>query len=191
MRSTHEQALQRLPANWARTTIGDIASLHSGSTPSRNVPSYWGGDIPWVTPGELTDIRTKYLSETRDQITNAGLASCSAALVPRDSLLVTTRATLGSVALAAMPVTTNQGFRSVVFGPGAHPHFFYHLSSRLVREFTRRASGTTFLEISGREFAAVEVTLPPSPNSAASPQSSTPSTRPSARPSSSSPSCSS
>jgi len=127
------------------------------------VSTYWGGDIPWVTPGELTNRKTKYLTETKECITKAGLASCAATLVPTDSLLVTTRATLGSVALAAIPVATNQGFRSLVFKEEADPHFFYHLSSRLIGEFKRRASGTTFLEISGREFAAVGVPLPPLP----------------------------
>jgi len=146
--------------DWPTTSLGEIASIHSGSTPRRNVPGFWGGTIPWVTPGELTSLDAKYLTETREQITSSGLASCAASLVPKDALLVTTRATLGSAALAAMPITTNQGFRSLVFGSAATPHFFYHLNSRLVPEFTRRASGTTFLEISSKQFADVAVPLP-------------------------------
>ena len=93
---------------WPRTSLGEIASIHSGSTPRRSVPGFWGGGIPWVTPGELTSLRGKYLTETRDRITPAGLASCAASLVPKDSLLVTTRATLGASALAAMPVTVRR-----------------------------------------------------------------------------------
>jgi type I restriction enzyme S subunit len=149
--------------DWPTTTLGEIGAIYSGSTPSRGVPGFWGGNIPWVTPGELTSLGEKYLTGTRENITRAGRASCAATLVPKDSLLVTTRATLGAVALAAMPVTTNQGFRSIVFKGSAAPHFFYHLASRLVPELIRRASGTTFLEISGREFAAVAVPLPPLP----------------------------
>lgn len=151
------------PRDWCMTSLGEIASIYTGSTPSRAVPAFWEGDIPWVTPGELTGLKTKYLNGTRESITKAGLTSCAATLVPKDTLLVTTRATLGSSALSAMPVTTNQGFRSLVFGGQADPHFFYHLSSRLTTELKRRASGTTFLEISGREFAAVRVPLPPLP----------------------------
>ena len=151
------------PAAWPTTTLGEIASIYSGSTPSRGVPGFWGGEIPWVTPGELTSLGEKYLTRTRDQITRAGLASCAASLVPKDALLVTTRATLGAAALAGMPVTTNQGFRSLVFNGAADPHFYFHISPLLLPELTRRASGTTFLEISGREFAAVSVPLPPLP----------------------------
>ena len=172
-----DSPLGRIPADWSQAPLGQLAFIYSGGTPSRTVPAYWHGDIPWVTPRELTGLKTKYLSNTLEKVTKAGLASCAATLVPTNSLLVTTRATIGSVALAAMSIATNQGFRSLVFRAQADPHFFYHLTSRLVREFRRRASGTTFLEISGREFAAVEAPLPPSPNSAASPRFSTPSTR--------------
>jgi len=151
------------PPDWLRARLDDLASLHSGSTPSRAVPGYWNGDIPWVTPSELTRLSTKYLTATEDRITAAGQASCAASLVPEDSLLVTTRATLGASAMAAMPVTTNQGFRSLVFGDRGDPHFYYHLSALLKPELLRRASGTTFMEISGREFGSIEVPLPTLP----------------------------
>lgn len=82
-------------------------------------------------------------------------------MVPRDSLLVTTRATLGSVALAAMPLATNQGFKSAVLGTEGDPAFFYHLLRELEPELIRRASGTTFLEISGAQFRQIVVPLPP------------------------------
>ena len=158
-----DSPLGRIPADWSQAPLGQLAFIYSGGTPSRTVPAYWHGDIPWVTPRELTGLKTKYLNNTLEKVTKAGLASCAATLVPTNSLLVTTRATIGSVALAAMSIATNQGFRSLVFRAQADPHFFYHLTSRLVREFRRRASGTTFLEISGREFAAVEAPLPPLP----------------------------
>lgn len=161
MRSSQQALLHALPGDWGTAPLADIASIHSGSTPKREVAAYWGGDIPWVTPGELTGLGAKYLTDTAERITAAGLASCSATLVPPNALLVTTRATLGSVALAAMHVATNQGFRSLVFSDRADPNFYYHLAPLLVSELTRRASGTTFLEISGREFASVEVPLPP------------------------------
>jgi type I restriction enzyme, S subunit len=96
-----------------------------------------------------------------DTITNAGLASSGARLVPENSLLVTTRATLGLVALTTGPMTTNQGFRSIVFTGRAHPDFYYHLLATLKGEMVRRASGTTFLEISGSQFAQIGVPLPP------------------------------
>lgn len=161
MRNSQQALLQAIPSDWGTAPLAEIASIHSGSTPKREVTAYWGGDIPWVTPGELTGLGAKYLTDTAERITAAGLASCSATLVPPNALLVTTRATLGSAALAAMHVATNQGFRSLVFSDRADPNFYYHLAPLLVSELTRRASGTTFLEISGREFGSVRVPLPP------------------------------
>ena len=148
------------PEGWRTKTLAEIASIHGGGTPSRQVPAYWGGTIPWVTPGEVTGHPTKYLTKTQDRITKAGLASSSATLLPVDSLLLTTRASLGAAVLSGVPIATNQGFQSLVFGTSTNPHFFYHLVPRLEAELTRRASGTTFLEISGRELAKVEVPLP-------------------------------
>ncbi len=148
---------------WATKTISELGTIIGGSTPRRSVARYWGGDIPWVTPGELTGLKTKYLESTRERITAAGLESCGASLLPTDALLVTSRATLGSVALVRQPTATNQGFKSIVFRPGFNPSFYFHLFHRITGELERRASGTTFLEVSGREFGAVRVAVPPFP----------------------------
>ncbi len=157
----HERFLNLLPSDWDVKSICDLGSIVGGSTPSRGVKRYWGGEIPWVTPGELTSLAFKYLGDTEEHITQAGLEGCGAHLLPAKTLLVTSRATIGAVALASRPTSTNQGFKSVVFGPGTEPGFYFHLFKRLTPELTRRASGTTFLEISGREFGAVRVPVPP------------------------------
>jgi type I restriction enzyme, S subunit len=164
MSSAHDRYLAELPEDWPRKELGDICmQIVSGGTPSRSNSAYWGGSVPWVTPGELTHLRTKYLSTTDERITELGLASSGATLVPSESLLVTTRATLGSVALAAMPLATNQGFKTAMFGPDVDASFGYHLFHRLKPELTRRASGTTFLEISGSQFEQVVVPVPALP----------------------------
>lgn len=161
MRSRHEQLLSRLPEDWIVCSLNKIsARIESGGTPSRDVPAYWNGSIPWVTPGELTGHSDKYLHSTRDRITSQGCAASAARVVPVDSLIVTTRATLGSTALAGVPLSTNQGFKSVVFRDDCDPHFFFHLFKILKPEIVRRASGTTFLEISRRQFGQIEVPLP-------------------------------
>jgi len=147
---------------WPRRTLSTIASrIESGGTPSRDVPTYWGDPIPWATPGELTKHRGKYLEGTHEKITTAGLSSSGARLLPANSLMVTTRATLGTVALAGIPMATNQGFKSLVFNDGVDPSFYYHLFGTLSTELSRRASGTTFLEISSKEFANIVVPVPP------------------------------
>jgi type I restriction enzyme S subunit len=164
MSNAHDRYLAALPEDWPRRELGQICTqIVSGGTPSRSNSACWGGSIPWVTPGELTNLRTKYLSSTDERITDLGLASSGATLVPSDSLLVTTRATLGSVALAAMPLATNQGFKTAMFGPDVDASFGYHLFHRLKPELTRRSSGTTFLEISGSQFKQIVVPVPPSP----------------------------
>lgn len=149
---------------WEERTIDDLGEVFGGSTPSRDIPAYWNGDIPWVTPSDLTPLRDKYLARTEDQITEAGLNNSGARLLPAGALLVTTRATLGAVAIASAPVATNQGLKSIVFTSGANASFYYHVFKRGVPELTRRASGTTFLEISGGEFRKVRLPAPPLPD---------------------------
>jgi type I restriction enzyme S subunit len=147
---------------WRRLPVREIATaIFGGSTPSRDVPSLWNGGISWVTPGELTKLRGKYLHKTAETISKAGLANSGAKLLPADTLIVTTRATLGLVALTTGPMTTNQGFKSIVLSDGADPNFYYHLFKTLKPEMERRASGTTFLEISGKQFGEIVVPLPP------------------------------
>ena len=161
MRNRHELFLDDLPTDWDKARIDELGEVVGGSTPSRANPRFWGGDISWVTPGELTGLSTKYLGETREEITEAGLASCGARLLQAESLLVTSRATLGAVALAKAPLATNQGFKSITFDSRCAPSFFYHLFKTLNPELSRRASGTTFLEIPAREFRAISLPVPP------------------------------
>jgi len=161
--SRHSNYLANLPEAWGQAPIGEIGEVCAGGTPSRANPSYWNGSIPWVTPSELTDIPTKEIVGTREKITEAGLADSSATLLPAGSLIVTTRATIGNVAVAGMPMCTNQGFKNVVLGGRVDVSFYYHLLKFISREFIRLASGTTFLELSARDFSSVVVPVPPLP----------------------------
>lgn len=146
---------------WEQRNLDEIGSVVGGGTPSRGVSSYWNGEIPWATPSDVTSLDAKCLFETQDRITAAGLDSSGARLLPPGALLVTTRATLGAVAVASVPLATNQGFKSVVCGSDADPNFYYHVFKGGLPEIGRRASGTTFLEISGREFQKIRVPAPP------------------------------
>ena len=148
-------------ADWRERRLGDIGKVVGGGTPSRERAEYWAGDIRWLTPAELTGISQKYVSETKDCITELGLATSGARLLPQGSLLVTSRASIGSCALAGVPMATNQGFKNLVPSAEVDPSFLFYLGRTLGREMTRRASGTTFLEISGREFGRITVSLPP------------------------------
>ena len=145
---------------WRECRLGDIGTVVGGATPSRERADYWDGPIPWLTPGEITGSREKYVSETQDGISILGLAASGAKLLSAGSLLITSRASIGSCALAGKPLATNQGFTNLTPGTDIDPSFLFHLGLTLGREMTRRASGTTFLEISGREFGRIVVRLP-------------------------------
>lgn len=156
----YQRFLQSLPADWGRKEIRQLGTVVGGGTPSRDVPSFWRGTIPWVTPGEVSGNAAKFLHDTNDHISASGLAGSGANLLPAGSLMVTTRATLGARAINAVPMATNQGFKSIVFKQAADSGFYLHLFEKVQSELVRRASGTTFLEISGAEFAGIEVPSP-------------------------------
>ena len=141
--------------------LRDIGIVVGGGTPSRERSEYWRGPIPWLTPGELTGISDKYISEVKEGISELGLAASGATVLPEESLLMTSRASIGFCALAGRPMATNQGFQNLVPNRYVDSSFLFHLGRTLRREMTRRASETTFLEISGREFGQIEVHLPP------------------------------
>ncbi|PLK49336.1 restriction endonuclease subunit S [Uliginosibacterium sp. TH139] len=155
--------LEQLPDDWEQKEIKQIGAVVGGGTPSRDVPSFWRGSIPWVTPGEVSGEAAKLLHDTADHISASGLAGSGANLLPAGSLLVTTRATLGARVINAVPMATNQGFKSVVFKSPEEASYYFHLFEKVKPELVRRASGTTFLEISGAEFGSIKVPSP-SPN---------------------------
>ncbi len=158
----YQSFLKHLPADWSRKEIQQLGTVVGGGTPSRDVPSFWNGSIPWVTPSEVSGNAIKLLHETKEHISAAGLAGSGATLLPAGSLMVTTRATLGARAINAASMATNQGFKSVVFKQGEDVGFYFHFLEKVKPEILRRSSGTTFLEISSSEFGRIEV---PSPHS--------------------------
>lgn len=158
-----DSPLGRIPREWEIVSIEQLGKVESGGTPSRQVRSFWNGPVNWVTPSELTQLDGRFLYSTRESITEAGLANSAAKLLPPGSILVTTRATIGAIAIAGTPVSTNQGFKSIVPNENADSDFYYYLLQLLVPEMARLASGSTFVEISRRDFAAIRVPRPPLP----------------------------
>lgn len=148
------------PVTWQEVSLEDFGEIVGGGTPSRNNPAYWNGEIPWVTPGEISSNEGKYLKDTREKITLDGLNASAAKLLPPGAVLVTTRATLGEAAVAAMPVSTNQGFKSIIPNDATDSTFAYYRISTLKQEMVRLASGTTFLEISKADFARIRTFRP-------------------------------
>lgn len=114
-----------LPPGWRTAPLGDVCRVVSGSTPKTEVAEYWGGDIPWLTPDDLSKHRGKLITGGRRGLTQAGYASCSTRLTPVGSVLYSSRAPIGYVAIATREMCTNQGFKTAVPGPDLLPDFLY------------------------------------------------------------------
>lgn len=145
---------------WETTTLGDIAEICSGATPSTQVSSYWNGRIPWCTPTDITAMSGKYLRATERSVTVEGLASCAARLLPVGTLLLCSRATIGEIKIARSPVCTNQGFKSLVCKTDVSNEFLYYLLLTLKPQLIERAIGSTFLEISKSDVASLALRIP-------------------------------
>lgn len=150
-----------VPTGWKVAQLGDLAEVIGGTTPSRSKPEYWGGEIPWVVPSELTNLPGRYLTETRESITEAGVKSAGLRIVPAGSILLTSRATIGLTAINAIPVATNQGFQNLVPGDEVDHLWLFYRVSALSQVLQRRAAGSTFLEVSSTSVRSLPILLPP------------------------------
>lgn len=138
----------------------DVALIGGGGTPSTKNEAFWNGTIPWVTPTDVTALTLPYLVGTSRRITDAGLAACSSALYPANSILMTSRATIGAFAIAKVPVAVNQGF--IVVRPKDERYFMwlFHEMQNRVAEYLSHANGATFLELSRGRFKDLPVHWP-------------------------------
>lgn len=146
-------------ASLSEKTFDDVARIGGGGTPSSKVSDYWGGDIAWASPTDITALPAPYLASTGRTITEAGLASCSSSLYPVGSILMTSRATIGAFALAAVPTAVNQGFIVVVPPDRTMRFWLFHEMRARVPEFLNHANGATFLELSRGNFRRLPVRL--------------------------------
>jgi type I restriction enzyme M protein len=156
----------KIDLDWEMVKLGEVElfKIESGGTPSSKNPDYWGGDINWATLVDLPqeDFITK-LSETKRKITGEGLKKSSAKLLPVNSVLVSSRATIGRIAINKSETATNQGFKNIVIKDyaKADTNFVAFMVSTLVDEMDKMASGGTFKEISKTNFSNLQIPLPP------------------------------
>lgn len=150
-----------LPAGWAETKLGDVCDVVSGSTPRTAVAEYWEGDIPWITPDDLSGYANKTISRGARSITQAGYDSCATRMLPTGSVLFTSRAPIGYVAIAAQPVCTNQGFKSFVPSDALLSEYLYWYLRHATPEIRKRGSGTTFPELSKTRASDLSIRVPP------------------------------
>ena len=151
-----------LPPGWSWARIGDLGQVVGGGTPKSDIPELWAeAGVPWLTPADLYGRREMRISRGRRDISPRGLSESSAQLLPPGTVLFSSRAPIGYVAIAEAPLATNQGFKSCVpFVEGVSEYLYWHLK-QLAPAIDEAASGTTFKEISGADFAALVIAVPP------------------------------
>ena len=145
---------------WKVVKLGDVADIIGGGTPDTKNDSYWGGDVPWLTPKDLSGYGSRHISKGERNISYQGLTNSSAKMLPAGSVLLTSRAPIGYVAIAKNQLCTNQGFKSLVLKENADSEFFYYLLKNNVDYIQGMSSGSTFAEISGSQVKALEFKIP-------------------------------
>lgn len=148
--------------NWKVMKIEEIGEVVNGGTPSTKKEEYWGGDIAWITPKDLSNYNKKYISKGERSITQLGLQNSSAKIVPPKTVLLTSRAPIGYLAIAQNELSTNQGFKSIICNENIiNYNFLYYLLKTKIEEMISIAGGSTFKEISTRAFKSLEIKVPP------------------------------
>jgi type I restriction enzyme S subunit len=149
-------------SRWPRVRLDECCEIVSGATPSTSVAAYWDGDIPWATPKDLSDLASEYISDTPRKITRAGLESCAATILPTGSVLFSSRAPIGHVAVNTLPMATNQGFKSLIPRAERLDAKFLYWWLRANRGYLEGlGNGATFKEVSKAVVSRVEIPEPP------------------------------
>lgn len=157
----YEGATGSVDCPWPKVPIGDVTRIVGGGTPSTADPRNFDGEVPWLTPKDLSGLHDRHIARGARNLSKLGLERSSARFVPAKSVLLSTRAPVGYVCIAKNQLTTNQGFRSLVTNEQLAPEFLYYwlLSNR--QELERHASGSTFKELPAKTLAGIKMTLPP------------------------------
>ena len=150
-----------VPKGWTIQPVGEVVDCVGGGTPSTAEPKYWeGGTHHWTTPKDFSSLQAPVLLDTDRKLTDAGIAKISSGLLPAGTLLLSSRAPVGYLAIAAMPVAINQGFIALKCNDRASNFFMLNWCQTNMAEIESRATGTTFAEISKQNFRPIRVVLP-------------------------------
>jgi type I restriction enzyme S subunit len=158
-----DSPLGRIPKGWRVSSIGDEVKVVGGSTPSTKEPTFWeGGTFCWATPKDLASLASPVLLETERLITEKGLQQISSGLLPKGTVLLSSRAPIGYLAISEVSVAINQGFIAMICDQELPNHYVLHWAKENMDSIEVRANGTTFLEVSKRNFRPIPITVPPS-----------------------------
>jgi type I restriction enzyme, S subunit len=146
---------------WEEGTLDDILSVKGGTTPSTNEPAYWNGTLHWTSPRDITNLNGIYLFETERKITEIGLSKISSGLLPKGTLLMSSRAPVGVLAFCEVPVAINQGYIAILDNKGYSKEFIYLWLKTNIEVVHSFSNGSTFMEISKSAFKTLQLQIPP------------------------------
>ncbi|MBB6218103.1 type I restriction enzyme S subunit [Anaerosolibacter carboniphilus] len=151
-----------IPESWLWVRLGEIGQIFGGGTPKSDVTQYWeDGTIPWITPADLSNNKSKFISRGRRNITELGLKESSAILMPKGTVLFSSRAPIGHIAISNCEVSTNQGFKSIAPYIRDMNEYIYYFMKWDTPRINESASGTTFKEVSGAIVSEILLPIPP------------------------------
>ena len=157
-----DSALGKIPKGWKVKPIGDAVKTVGGATPSTSEPAYWEeGNFYWSTPKDLAPLSSPVLLDTERRITEKGLQKISSGLLPKGTLLLSSRAPIGYLAIAEIPLAINQGYIAIVCGQELSNHYVLRWVQFNMDVIEGRANGTTFMEISKKNFRPIPALVPP------------------------------
>lgn len=146
---------------WPLVKIKECCTVVGGATPKRDVPEYWGNDFPWITPKDISNLEQPVLEDAPEYISQAGYDSAATYMLPKGTILLTSRAPIGNVAIAGREMCTNQGFKSLVPGEGVDSKYLYYCMKRMAPKLESIGNGATFKEVSKTIVEGFEIPLPP------------------------------
>jgi len=151
----------KLPEGWRWVRLGDVTKVVGGSTPKTGIKEYWNGDIVWITPADLGKLSTREIYSSGRKITQLGYESSGAELVPAKTVVMSSRAPIGHLGIAAVPLCTNQGCKSFIPSESIDSVYLYFVLKQAVPELQLLGRGATFLEISKTQLENYFIPLPP------------------------------
>jgi type I restriction enzyme S subunit len=152
-----------LREDWGLVKLAEIGEIYSGGTPKTKNEEYWGDEVSWISPSDLSGYASKFISKGQKSITELGLSKSSAKLIPAGSILFSSRAPIGYVVIANNDLSTNQGFKSISPSSFIFNEFVYYYLKSSKNLAEQNASGTTFKEISKKAFSELPFPLPSLP----------------------------
>ena len=148
---------------WEIIQLGNVCNILNGGTPKTKVKQYWDGNVKWITPKDLGKLSQKVVDDTPRKISELGLQKSSAKLIPSNSIILSTRAPIGHIAINTSEMATNQGCRGIIPSTKLDVNYLYYFLSKSKKLLNDLGTGATFRELSTRSLSSVEIPLPPIP----------------------------